>query len=55
MKPKREEEEVDDEQDYFRSQLSLNSSTHENGAPTNRAIRSSDRFWFGQDNEQDLR
>ena len=39
-----EEEEDNDEQDDFRSQLSLNSSTHENGAPTNRETCSSDRF-----------
>ena len=39
-----EEEEDDDEHDDFGSQLSLNSSTHENGAPTNRETGSSDRL-----------
>ena len=39
-----EEEEDDDEQDDFVSQPSLNSSTHKNGAPTNKETRSSDRF-----------
>ena len=39
-----EEEEDDDEQDDFGSQLSLNSSTHETGAPTNKETGSSDRF-----------
>ena len=38
-----EEEKDDDEQDDFGSQLSLNSSTHENGAPTNRETGSLDR------------
>ena len=38
------EEEDEDEQDDFGSQLSLNSSTHENPAPTNRKTGSSDRF-----------
>ena len=33
-----EEKEDDDEQDYFGSQLSLNSSTQENRAPTNRRL-----------------
>ena len=39
-----EEEEYDDDYDDFGSQLSLNSSTHENGAPTNRETGSSDRL-----------
>ena len=39
-----EEEEDDDEQDDIGSQLSLNNSTHENGALTNRETGSSDRF-----------
>ena len=39
-----EEEEDDDQQDDFVSQPSLNSSTHKNGAPTNKETRSSDRF-----------
>ena len=39
-----EEEEDDDEQDDFGSQSSLKSSTHEIGAPTNRATGSSDRI-----------
>ena len=39
-----EEEEDDDEEDDFGSQLSLNSWTHENGAPTNRETGSSDQF-----------
>ena len=34
----------EDEQDDFGSQLSLNYSTHENGAPTNRETGSSDQF-----------
>ena len=38
------QEEEEDEQDDFGSQLSLNSSTHENGAPTNRETGSSDQF-----------
>ena len=36
-----EEEEDDDEKDDFGSQISLNSLTHGNGAPTNRATGSS--------------
>ena len=39
-----EEEEDDDEQDDFGSQLGLNSSTHENGAPTKRETGPSDQF-----------
>ena len=39
-----EEEEDNDEQDDYGSQISLNSSTHENDAPTNRETGSSDRF-----------
>ena len=39
-----EEEEDNDEQDDFESQISLNSSNHENGASTNRATRTSDQF-----------
>ena len=39
-----EEEEDDDEQDDFGSQWGLDSSIHENGAPTNRETGSSDRF-----------
>ena len=39
-----EQEDEDDEQDDFGSQLSLNSPTHENGAPTNKETGSSDRF-----------
>ena len=38
------EEEDDVEQDDLISQLSLNSSTHESGAPTNRETGSSDQF-----------
>ena len=34
----------EDEQDDLGSQLSLNYSTHENGAPTNRETGSSDQF-----------
>ena len=39
-----EEEEDDDEQDDVGSQLSLNSSTHKNGAPSNRETGSLDQF-----------
>ena len=39
-----EEEEDGDEQDDFGSQLSLNSSTHESGAPNNKETDTSDRF-----------
>ena len=39
-----EEEEDDDEQDDFGSQLSLNSSSHENEAPANKETGSLDRF-----------
>ena len=39
-----EEDENDDEQDDFGTQLSLNSSTHENGGPTNRKTGTSDQF-----------
>ena len=39
-----EEEEDDDQEDDFGSQLSLNCSTHENGAPTNRENGSSGQF-----------
>ena len=39
-----EEEDDDDEQDDIVSQISLNSSNHENGASTNRETGSSDHF-----------
>ena len=50
-----EEEEDNNDQDDFESQISLNSSTQENGAYTNR-----ERdwlygpIWCGQDNKQDI-